>query len=45
LQVIIFQEQIFKKLHLGAKERGLGLIRVENTKIRYKNMTSPKSEA
>jgi len=32
-------------LSLGAKERDLELIRAENKKIQYKNMTSPKSEA
>jgi len=36
LQVIIFQEQIFKRFSLGAKERELELIRVKNMKISYK---------
>jgi len=36
LHVIIFQEQIFKRLSLGAKERELELIRVKNMKISYK---------
>jgi len=30
LQVIIFQEQIFKRFSLGAKERELELIRAKN---------------
>ena len=33
LQVIIFQEQIFKRFSLGAKERELELIRVKHMKI------------
>jgi len=36
LQVIIFQEQIFKRFSLGAKERELKLIRAKNMKISYK---------
>ena len=36
LQVIIFQEQIFKRFSLGAKERELMLIRAKNMKISYK---------
>jgi len=36
LQVIIFQEQIFKRFSLGAKERELELIRAKNMKIPYK---------
>jgi len=36
LQVIIFQEQIFKRFSLGAKERELELIRAKNMKISYK---------
>ncbi|KEH40911.1 hypothetical protein MTR_1g037410 [Medicago truncatula] len=31
-------------LSLGAKERDLELIRVENTKIQYKNMTPPSQK-
>jgi len=36
LQVIIFQEQIFKRFSLGAKERELELICAKNMKISYK---------
>ena len=36
LQVIIFQEQIFKRFSLGAKERELELIRAKNMEISYK---------
>ena len=36
LQVIIFQEQIFKRFSLGAKERELELIRAKKMKISYK---------
>ena len=36
LQVIIFQEQIFKRFILGAKEWELELIHAKNMKISYK---------